>query len=104
MMKHDGKHQIRKNRHLFSTWLIHDLYYSIFLTTLCSNERSNLANELSHLLRLQGPSFTVDTACSSSASAMDVAYRAIRSGQCDAALVGGVNLLLSKGLTLQFHR
>ncbi|KAH1018158.1 hypothetical protein HUJ05_005972 [Dendroctonus ponderosae] len=71
---------------------------------ILGNQKSQQANKLSYLLRLQGPSFTVDTACSSSATAVDVAYRAIRTGQCDAALVGGTNLLLTDGLTLQFSR
>jgi acyl transferase domain-containing protein len=53
------------------------------------------ANRLSYLLDLHGPSFAVDTACSSSLMAIQLAVRALRHGDCDLALAGGVNLILS---------
>jgi acyl transferase domain-containing protein/NADPH:quinone reductase-like Zn-dependent oxidoreductase/acyl carrier protein len=56
---------------------------------------SILANRISYLFDLHGPSFTVDTACSSSLVALDLACRDIRSGRIPMALVGGVNLLLA---------
>ena len=63
-----------------------------------------LANRISFTLGLTGPSFLLDTACSSSMYALDCAFNAIRSGECDAALVGGSNLLLHPYVTLQFAR
>lgn len=60
-----------------------------------------LANSISYWLGLNGPSFVVDTACSSSQSAMIEAYRMIRNGECDAAIVGGSNLCLHPNITLQ---
>lgn len=63
-----------------------------------------LANRVSYSLGLTGPSFLLDTACSSSMYALDVAFSSIRSGECDAALVGGSNLLLHPYTTLQFAR
>ncbi|XP_055326066.1 fatty acid synthase-like [Sitodiplosis mosellana] len=66
--------------------------------------RAMLANRVSYCLGLTGPSFMMDTACSSSMYALDVAFSAIRSGECDAALVGGSNLLLHPYTTLQFAR
>lgn len=46
----------------------------------------------------------IDTACSSSMYAFDVAYTAMQNGECDAAIVGGTNLLLHPSETLQFAR
>lgn len=63
-----------------------------------------LANRVSYCLGLCGPSFLIDTACSSSMYALDAAFTAIRNGECDAALVGGSNLLLFPYTTLQFAR
>ena len=51
-----------------------------------------------------GPSYTVDTACSSSLTAIEHAYRAMRSGLCDSAIVGGSNLCLHPYISLNlFH-
>lgn len=46
----------------------------------------------------------VDSACSSSFNGLEHAFKAIRSGQCDNALVGGCNFTLHPGTTLQFSR
>ncbi|TDD30070.1 SDR family NAD(P)-dependent oxidoreductase [Actinomadura sp. KC06] len=61
-----------------------------------------IANRLSYLLDLRGPSMIVDTACSSSLVATHLAVRALRSGEADAALAGGVNVLLSPAVTMTF--
>lgn len=61
--------------------------------TAVSSTLTILSNRLSYLLDLHGPSFTLDTACSSSLVAMHQACQAIRHGECDQALVGGVNVI-----------
>ncbi|WP_182911391.1 beta-ketoacyl synthase N-terminal-like domain-containing protein [Actinomyces sp. 2119] len=63
---------------------------------------SSIPNRVSFALDLHGPSVAVDTACSSSLQAIHLACQSIRSGECRAALVGGVNLSLhpSKYATL----
>lgn len=45
-----------------------------------------------------GPSCTINTACSSSLYALELAYKAIRNGECDSALVGASNLSLAPGM------
>jgi len=53
------------------------------------------ANRISYLLDLRGPSVAIDTACSSALFALDDAWRSIRQGRADMAIVGAVSLLLS---------
>ncbi|MEV4235619.1 type I polyketide synthase [Nocardia sp. NPDC050408] len=53
------------------------------------------ANRLSYQLDLRGPSIAVDTACSSSLVAIHLACGALASGECDQAVAGGVNLVLT---------
>ncbi|MGW2421091.1 amino acid adenylation domain-containing protein [Streptomyces sp. NPDC001709] len=55
---------------------------------------ASVANRVSHALDLSGPSLTVDTMCSSSLTALHLACRALRDGEADLALAGGVNLYL----------
>ena len=52
------------------------------------------ANRVSYHLNLQGPSLAIDTACSSSLTAIHLACESIRRGECEAAIAGGVNLIL----------
>ncbi|KAI3390425.1 hypothetical protein diail_9721, partial [Diaporthe ilicicola] len=54
-----------------------------------------LANRISYLYDLRGPSLTVNTACSSTMYALHLACQALRSGDCDGAIVGGSQLILT---------
>ncbi|MEO9221939.1 MAG: type I polyketide synthase, partial [Mycobacteriaceae bacterium] len=65
---------------------------------------SIVANRLSYLLDLRGPSMTLDSACSSSLLAVHQAVRSLRSGEVDAALAGGVNLVLAPTTTVVFDQ
>ncbi|KAI4721978.1 hypothetical protein E4T48_01732 [Aureobasidium sp. EXF-10727] len=56
--------------------------------------RSILSNRVSYVFDLHGPSITLDTACSSSLVAMHQAVQCLQAGECDTAIVGGVNLIL----------
>jgi acyl transferase domain-containing protein/acyl carrier protein len=59
------------------------------------NLDSILANRLSYVLNLQGPSLAVDTACSSSLVALYLACQSLRQDECQIALAGGINLMLT---------
>ncbi|MES2946432.1 MAG: SDR family NAD(P)-dependent oxidoreductase, partial [Pseudomonadota bacterium] len=59
-----------------------------------------IANRVSYLLGLTGPSMTVNTACSSSLVAVHLACRSLRSGESTTAFAGGVNLILTPDSTV----
>ncbi|OAQ61798.1 polyketide synthase [Pochonia chlamydosporia 170] len=54
-----------------------------------------LSNRISHVFNLRGPSAVINTACSSSLYAIHNACTALRNQECSAAVVGGVNLVLT---------
>ncbi len=60
---------------------------------LCTHNMSSLQDYVQRSLGLEGPGYAISTACSSSAKAFAAAYRHIATGQCDAAVVGGVDSL-----------
>ena len=62
------------------------------------------ANRVSYCFDLRGPSLSVDTACSSSMTAMHYAKQALRRGECEYAIVAGVNVLLDPGVMIQFSK
>lgn len=84
------------------TWFYEKMQVNGFGITGCS--RAMLANRISYWLGVTGPSYTVDSACSSSLYALEHAFRAIRDGHCDSAIVGGSNLCLHPYVSLQFSR
>lgn len=84
------------------TWFYEKISSGGFGITGCS--RAMLANRVSYCLGINGPSFLLDTACSSSMYALDCAFTAIKNGECEAALVGGSNLIIHPYVTLQFAK
>ncbi|SPM33936.1 polyketide synthase [Mycobacterium rhizamassiliense] len=69
---------------------------------ITGNSTAIIANRVSYFYDFRGPSVAVDTACSSSLVATHQAVQALRNGECDVAVAGGVNALITPAVTLGF--
>ncbi|BBY23885.1 polyketide synthase Pks13 [Mycobacterium stomatepiae] len=69
---------------------------------ITGNSHAIIANRVSYFYDFRGPSVAVDTACSSSLVATHQAVQALRNGECDVAVAGGVNALITPAVTLGF--
>lgn len=71
---------------------------------ITGSSSSIIANRVSYFFDFRGPSVAIDTACSSTIVAVHQAVRALRDGDADIALAGGVNMLLMPMATLGFDK
>jgi len=68
------------------------------------NAHSTASGRISYMLGLTGPSLAVDTACSSSLVSVHLACSSLRNQECNLAIAGGVNCLISPGTTITLSK
>ncbi|MDO3647386.1 type I polyketide synthase [Nocardia mangyaensis] len=87
---------------VFAGSMYHDYGYG--MNAASSTGGSLVSGRVSYALGLEGPSVTVDTACSSSLVALHLAAQALRNGECELALAGGVAVMSTPAMFAEFSR
>ncbi|MER5786666.1 SDR family NAD(P)-dependent oxidoreductase, partial [Streptomyces mobaraensis] len=87
---------------VFAGLMYHD--YGLGTAPAATSGGSLVTGRVSYTFGFEGPAVTVDTACSSSLVALHLAAQALRSGECDLALAGGVTVMATPGMFVEFSR
>lgn len=88
----------------YTTNLLNRPFTDIDAYLATGNSHSTAAGRISYILGFTGPSLAVDTACSSSLVAVHLACQSLRQGECQLAVVGGVNRIFSPEFTINFSQ
>lgn len=95
-----GLHSHSNDYYLMQTFDPED----IDIYTGTGTSHSVVSGRISYLYDLQGPNIALDTACSSSLVAVHLATQSLRHGECDTALAGGVNVMVTSHFTVVSSR
>ncbi|MFF4355193.1 SDR family NAD(P)-dependent oxidoreductase, partial [Streptomyces sp. NPDC001530] len=87
---------------VFAGLMYHD--YGLGVEAAMASGGSLVSGRTSYVFGLEGPSVTVDTACSSSLVALHLAAQSLRSGECSLAVAGGVAVMATPGMIVEFSR
>ena len=79
-------------------------YAGIDTYSVTGSAWSIAAGRIAYTLGLHGPAMAIDTACSSSLTAIHLACQSLRQKECELALAGGVNLMISPAISINFSK